>query len=224
MKLFNDEDKKQIVRAFYLPIVLIYVIWVIKLIEVLGGVSFSNFGIYPRRIEGLIGILFSPLLHADFNHLINNSAPLLILTTSTIYFYRSIALRVLVMIWLITGFCVWVGGRPAYHIGASSVIYGEAAFLFFSGVIRRNITLLAISLLTVFLYGSMIWGIFPFDVKISWESHLFGGLTGMTLSFIYAKQGPVTEEKVWDDEPEETDPYWEVNEDESAGNKSFPPE
>jgi membrane associated rhomboid family serine protease len=219
MKLFNEEDKKQIIRAFYLPLILLYTIWVIKLIEVLGSVSFSNFGIYPWRIDGLAGIILSPLLHANFSHLINNSAPLVILTTSTIYFYRSIALRVLIFIWLITGLFVWVGGRPAYHIGASSVIYGEAAFLFFSGVIRKNITLLAISLLTVFLYGSMIWGIFPIDMRISWESHLFGGLTGMALAFIYAEKGPAKEEKVWEEEPDD-DPYWEVNDDESINKPS----
>lgn len=221
MKLFNDEDKKQIVRAFYIPALLLYIIWLIKLIEVLGGVSFGYYGIYPRHLEGLMGIVFSPFLHADFNHLINNSIPLVILTASTIYFYRPIALKVLLLLWFITGFCVWLGGRPAYHIGASSVIYGEAGFLFFSGVFRKNITLLAISLLTVFLYGSMIWGIFPIDMKISWESHLFGGLTGMTLAIIYTEKNPATEEKIWEEEPDD-DPYWEVNDDDNLKDKSSP--
>lgn len=214
MKLFDEEEKKQIIRAFYLPVFLLYLIWVIKLVEALGGISLSNFGIYPRKAEGLIGILLSPLLHADFHHLVSNSIPLVILTASTIYFYRPIALRVLIMIWLITGTCVWLGGRPAYHLGASSVIYGEAAFLFFSGALSRNIPQLAISLLTVFLYGGMIWGIFPINMKISWESHLFGALTGMALAFIYAEKIPKTEEKIWEDEPDD-DPYWEIKEEDN---------
>jgi len=221
MALFDEEEKRQLIRAFYIPVFLLYLIWMIKIVEFVGGISFANFGIYPRKIEGLIGIIFSPLLHAGFSHLINNSIPLVVLTTSIIYFYKPIALRTLIIIWIITGLCVWIIGRDAYHIGVSGVIYGEAAFLFFSGVIRKNITLLAISLLTVFLYGGMIWGILPIDMKISWESHLFGGLTGTTLAYIYAKKGPTVEEKVWEDEPDE-DPYWEVNEENIAENKDLP--
>ena len=220
MALF-DEEKRNIIRAFYIPLFLLYLIWVIKIIEFLGGISFSDYGIYPRRIEGLIGIICAPLLHASFGHLINNSAPLVILTASILYFYRSVALKVIILIWVITGLCVWIGARSAYHIGASGIIYGDAAFIFFSGAIRKNIKLLAISLMTVFLYGGMIWGIFPIDMKISWESHLFGGLTGMILAFIYAGKEPVTEEKVWEEDPDEY-PYWEETEEEDHENKNLP--
>ena len=219
MALFDDEDKKQIIRAFYIPAFLLYVMWMVRIIEWLWGISFATYGINPRNVEGLIGIALSPFIHASFNHLINNSVPLFVLTASILYFYKPIALRTLLFIWIITGLCVWIIGRNSYHIGASGLIYGEAAFLFFSGVIRRNITLLAISLLTVFLYGGMIWGIFPIDMKISWESHLFGGLTGIILAFIYAEKGPKKEEKVWEEEPDD-DPYWEVKEEDIVENKS----
>jgi membrane associated rhomboid family serine protease len=213
-----EEEKHQIIRAFYIPLLLLYVMWLIYFIETVGGVSFSNYGIYPRRTEGLAGILFAPLLHDGFYHLFDNSIPLLVLTTSLTYFYKPVALRVLLIVWLADGVCVWLAGRSAYHIGASGVIYGEASFLFFSGVIRKNMKLLAISLLTVFLYGGMIWGIFPLDVKISWEAHLFGGLTGTVLAFVYSKEGPTTEEKIWEDEPDD-DPYWEVTEEDSPESK-----
>ena len=98
---------------------------------------------------------------------------------------------------------VWIVGRDAYHIGASGLIYGFAAFLFFSGVIRKNINLLAISLLVIFLYGSLIWGILPYDYRISWESHLMGGFTGVAVAFFYRDKGPERKKYSWEEEEEE---------------------
>jgi membrane associated rhomboid family serine protease len=104
--------------------------------------------------------------------------------------------------WIITGILVWLGGRSSYHIGASGLIYGFASFLFFSGIIRNSINLLAISLLVVFLYGSLVWGIFPFDYKISWESHLFGALTGFALAAAFRHYGPPPPEEMPDENNE----------------------
>jgi membrane associated rhomboid family serine protease len=213
----NDkEEKKYFIRTLYIPVVLLLLIWIVKGIEIFAGISLGDFGIYPREISGLRGILFAPFIHGDFNHLINNSVPFFLLNVTIFYFYKPVAFRVVFFIWLITGACVWVAGRESYHIGASSLIYGNAAFLFFSGVIRMDIKLLAISLLVVFLYGGMIWWIFPFDQKISWESHLFGGFTGMVLAFIYANKGRKNEEIQWNDEEDDNDdeddnPYWKLS-------------
>lgn len=220
MSTFNDEEKRQIIRAFYIPFLLVYVMWLIKTIEWLWGISFATWGINPRTATGLPGILLSPLLHADWGHLVSNTVPLVVLTAAIAYFYKPIAIKILIIIWLVTGICVWITGRSAYHIGASSLIYGEAAFVFFSGVIRRSITLLAIALLTVFLYGGMIWGIFPIYIKISWESHLFGGITGTVLAVVYRHEGPKTEEKIWEEEPDDN-PYWEVKEEESPDSRQL---
>jgi hypothetical protein len=123
------------------------------------------------------------------------------------YFYRPVGYRVFFLTWFITGLTVWIFARSAYHIGASGLVYGLASFLFFSGIIRNNINLLAISLLVVFLYGGLVWGIFPFDFKISWESHLMGGVTGLVLSFFYRRYGPppVTYEIDDEDEAEDED-------------------
>lgn len=106
------------------------------------------------------------------------------------YFYREVSYQVFFFSYISTGVLVWLVGREAYHIGASGIIYSLAAFLFVSGVLRKNRKLLAISLLVIFLYGSMIWGLFPYDYKISWESHLMGAISGVVLAFIYREYGP----------------------------------
>jgi membrane associated rhomboid family serine protease len=163
-------------------------------------------GVYPRHLQGLIGIVTSPLIHANLNHLFANSFPLLVLGGCLFYFYRELAVKTFLLIYLITGVCVWAGGREAYHIGASGVIYGLAAFLFFSGIIRRDGKLLAITLLVTFLYGSMVWGIFPElfpDKNISFESHFWGMVTGTILAFYFRKIGPQRTIYEWEEEEEE---------------------
>jgi membrane associated rhomboid family serine protease len=206
----QEEEKRKLARAIFIPSLLLFLIWAVKGLELLGGISFDDMGIQPRTFQGLAGIIFAPFIHANLKHLISNSVPLFILTTAIFYFYSPLALKILSLIWLIGGSCVWITAGGGTHIGASGVIYGEVAFLFFSGLLRNNIKLLAISLLTTFLYGGMVWGIFPFvDRQISWESHLFGGFTGAVLAVIYVGKGPQKEEIVWEDEEEEEYPYWE---------------
>ena len=141
----DPEFKKNVARAFYFPVLLIVILWLIKGLELLSGISFSNYGIFPLKTEGLPGIILAPLIHADLNHLFSNSFSLLILTAAIFYFYKPIAFKIIILVWVVTGLCVWLGGRKAYHIGASGLVYGFAAFLFFSGILRKNINLLAIS-------------------------------------------------------------------------------
>ena len=197
------DERKIFKLSLIFPVFFLVLIWMVKIIEVTLDVSFVYYGLYPRKISGLIGILTAPLIHADLKHLFDNSLPVFFLSLAIFYFYRPVGLRVFLLTYLFTGLCVWLGARPAYHIGASGLVYGFASFLFFSGVIRRNTNLLAISLLVVFLYGGLVWGIFPFDYKISWESHLFGALTGLVMAFIYRKHGPPPTRKVWEEEEEE---------------------
>jgi membrane associated rhomboid family serine protease len=162
----------------------------VKILEMEEGLSFARLGIFPRKLSGLIGIITSPFIHGDLQHLINNSLPLFILTAAVFYFYEELAYRVFFLIYLMVGLWVWFGARPAYHIGASGLIYGLGAFLFFSGIIRRYPKLMAISLLVAFLYGSMVWGVLPIQKEISWESHLLGAFAGIILSFYFRKIGP----------------------------------
>jgi len=151
----------------------------------------------------LPGVIFSPFIHDDITHLFNNSLPLLILSIALFYFYSEVALRVFSWTYLLTGILVWFGGREAWHIGASGLVYGLASFLFFSGIIRRYFRLIALSLLVVFLYGEMVWGLFPGIYKnISWESHMLGFFSGIALAVWYRKEGPQRPVYEWMDEEE----------------------
>lgn len=208
MKTHDHQFKKSVSRALYIPTMLILTLWLIKGFEFISGLSLVPFGIYPLKTEALPGVLLAPLIHADLGHLFNNTFSLLVLTTTLFYFYRPIAFKVFILVWLVTGLCVWLGGRKAYHIGASGVVYGIASFLFFSGILRKNIKLLAISLMVIFMYGGLIWGIFPIFPEMSWESHLFGGVTGLIFAFIYSDEGPQKEPAPIEDDPDDEYPYW----------------
>ena len=162
-------------------------------------------GVYPRKFSGLKGLLLSPLIHGDWKHLIDNSMPVLLLSVALFYFYRDIAYKIWFLIYFIGGILLWGVGRQAYHIGASGLIYGLAAFLFLSGVIRRVRSLMAISLLVVFWYGSMVWGLLPFDFKVSFEAHITGVLSGVILAIVYRDEGPEPEPSSLDEEEEESE-------------------
>lgn len=201
----KDFYKKKLLLSMIIPGIFLFVIWIIKIIEVLFDLDLSHAGIYPLRAEGLPGILLSPFIHEDFSHLFNNSLPLFFLGMALFYFYPEIALKVLAQTWLITGLMVWLAGRPAWHIGVSGIIYGLTSFLFFGGIIRKNLRLSALSLLIVFLYGSMIWGIFPgvYKKNISWESHMFGFVSGILLAIVYRNEGPREPVHLWVEEDDE---------------------
>jgi len=183
--------RRKIALSVLLPVIFICLLWIIRFIEHEFGISLSNLGIYPRKILGLPGIILSPFIHENIQHLYNNSLPLLILGSAIFYFYSEVALKVILYSWIITGILVWISGRSSWHIGASGLVYSFSAFLFVSGLIRRYFRLLALSLLVVFLYGSMVWGMFPFvDIHISWEAHMMGAFSGVVMAFWYRKQGP----------------------------------
>ena len=211
-------DKKHLYHSLVFPGFFLFLIWFIKFIEFGFETDLAFLGIYPQKISGLIGIITSPLIHADINHLFDNSIPVFFLSLAIFYFYREVAYRVFFIIYFVTGLLVWIFARHAYHIGASGLIYGFASFLFVSGVIRKNRNLLAISMLVVFLYGSLVWGIFPYDYKISWESHLMGAVTGVAVAFIYRKEGPESDMQRWMSEMEE-----EVEEDNGLDEKENMP-
>jgi membrane associated rhomboid family serine protease len=200
-----EENKTPWGYSILVPLIFVVLFWCVKLLELSLNSSFYYLGIYPLQIKGLPGILLAPFIHENFKHLINNSIPFLLFGWALFYFYRPIALKVLAWIWLMTGIWVWFGARSAYHIGASGIVYGMASFLFFSGAIRKIPELAAVALIVVFLYGSMIWGIFPFIPDVSWESHLSGGIAGLILSFVYRKDGPQPPRYDWEDEMDEDD-------------------
>ncbi|MEX0985957.1 MAG: rhomboid family intramembrane serine protease [Bacteroidales bacterium] len=197
------EEKNRVLKSLFFPVTLLVLIWVIKFFEITMEVDFVHAGVMPRTARGLQGILFSPLIHGDWKHLFDNSIPVFILTFALFYFYRGISYTIFFSIYIIGGIILWFIGRDAYHIGASGVIYGLASFLFLSGVIRRVTHLMALSLLVVFLYGSLIWGLLPFDYEVSWEGHLGGAVVGIVLAFLFRDKGPEREKPSWELEEEE---------------------
>ncbi len=182
------------------PLLAILAIWTVFLIELRLGANFNQYGIYPRNLSGLKGILFSPFLHGSVEHLYNNTIPLAVLISFLMYFYREAALRTLILGIFISGILTWIIGRPSYHIGASGVIYVLASFIFFKGVFAGHFRWIALSLVIVFIYGSMIWYIFPIKEGISWEGHLSGFITGLLLAILIKVRIPLEKKYDWEKE------------------------
>lgn len=212
--------KKKLLLSMIIPGIIVFFMWLVKIVEVLFDLDFTRFGIYPLTLRGLPGILFSPFVHANFGHLFNNSLPLFFLSIALFYFYSEVAIKVFAWTYFLTGLLVWFAGRAAWHIGASGLVYGLASFLFFSGIIRRYFRLIALSLLIVFLYGSMVWGLFPGVYRnVSWESHMLGFFSGVVLSVLYRNQGPQNPVYEWMDEEESSSD--EAREDDGKNTELF---
>lgn len=215
----SDEEKKKIIQSLFFPALFLVLIWLIKFAEFVFGIEFVFLGVYPLKWDGLIGIITSPLIHADWSHLMANSVSVFLLMSFLFYFYKELAFRSFILIYLLSGIWLWFAGRDSYHIGASGIIYGMAAFLFVSGLIRKNPRLMALTLVITFIYGSMIWGIFPdfFPKKnISWEGHLMGLVAGILVAVFYRKEGPQAPIYSWEDEDDEDDKnaYWKIKKNE----------
>lgn len=183
------------IEALLYPFLLLVLLWLIYWADaIFYEVDFYKFGVKPQTSEGLKGILLMPLIHSpkEITHIINNSFPTYVLLATLIYYYRSIALRVFVLMWVLTGLGLWAFSidNHSYHIGISGIIYSLAGFLLTSGFLRSYKPLQAISLFVTFIYGSMIWGIFPMEPQVSWQGHLSGLLVGVVLAFYYRKEGP----------------------------------
>ncbi|MER3374447.1 MAG: rhomboid family intramembrane serine protease [Allomuricauda sp.] len=191
------------------PLLAVLSIWTVFWVEIKFGVNFNEYGIYPRSLSGLRGVFLSPFIHGSVEHLYNNTIPLAILTAFLFYFYQRAALRVLLSGILISGLLTWSIARPSYHIGASGIIYVLASFIFFKGVFAKHYRLVALSLVVVFIYGSMLWYIFPVKENISWEGHLAGFITGFLLALTTKVKLPVEKKYEWEREDynEEEDPF-----------------
>jgi membrane associated rhomboid family serine protease len=185
-----------IISSFKLPIQFVLLLWVIHIVQFLTQIDFPFlFGTYPREIFGLRGVVFSPLIHGDFHHLFSNSLPLLFTSIAILMFYKRVAVRAMIMIYLLTGLAVWGFARPVFHIGASGVVYGFVSFIFWTGVFRRNIKSIVLALIVTFLYSGYIMGILPNQEGISWESHLLGAIVGIFTSYWYKDEIEVDEEE-----------------------------
>jgi membrane associated rhomboid family serine protease len=180
-------------------------IWLIQLLNWGLDLGPEDFGVRPRQLAGLPGILFAPLVHGGFAHLIANSPPLLVLGTAMLYLYPSAALRVLPAVYLGTGVAVWLFARGSAHVGASGLIYGLVSYIFVAGLIRRDRRAIAASLLVCFMYGALVWGVLPIEPGVSWETHLAAALIGLVMAIALRRLDiPLRVRYTWENE-EDTD-------------------
>lgn len=169
------------------PLRLCFFMWLVFTIEFYLRLDLGNFGIYPRDLYGLIGVFTAPLLHGSFNHLMSNTIPLLVLGGALYFFYPRLASNVFLQAYFFTNMLVWIFGRSYIHIGASGLVYAIASFLVFFGIFKRNFKSVFISLIVIFFYGGMVYGILPYDSRVSWESHLMGVIVGFVSAYLLGK-------------------------------------
>jgi len=172
------------------PLTLSVVIALVFAVERLFDTSFVESGIFPRTLSGLKGILFAPFVHGDEAHLFGNLSALPILLGMLAMVYRRNYLLIFGTLWIATGLLVWLLARGSYHIGASGLIYALASFLLFGGIVSHSRANVAVSLVVIFMYGGMVWGLLPNQPHVSWESHLLGGVAGFACAFVFVSEHP----------------------------------
>lgn len=207
-------DIQRIMLATAVPLFLIFILFLLKIVEVGMDWDFSHMGIYPLEKRGITGILTHPLIHSGFSHLLANTLPLFFLSWCLFYFYRGIAGRIFMIIWIGAGLLTFIIGKPGWHIGASGLIYGLAFFLFFSGILRKYVPLIAISLLVTFLYGGIIWHMFPTSLPPTCHGKdISAEIMGTLCAFGFLNHGPQRPEPFADetDEEEEESPEEDIN-------------
>lgn len=196
-----------LLESLRLPLTMAACFWLVEITEFLLDFNLHNFGIYPRTLHGLSGILLSPFLHGNFTHLISNTPTFIVLAACILFFFPQTAYQVMIYTYLITGIGVWLFARSSYHIGASGLIYGFAAFLFFSGIFRKDVRSMAISLIMAFLYGGMLYGLIPGNQGVSWESHMIGALAGTYCAYIFRNAPSAMDAPDTDPDTEDGDGY-----------------
>lgn len=208
MNISQDHNKFSRDAMLY-PALFVLLIWFVFSFEVRFGYRFNTYGIYPQSLKGLRGIIFSPFIHSGIKHLYSNTIPLFVLSSALFYFYRPLAWRVVFLGILLSGIITWIIGRPSYHIGASGFIYVLFSFNFFKGLFAKHYRLIALSLLVIFLYGSMFVYALPLDEKTSWEGHTAGLITGLLFAILFRKEVAKPKKYVWeqDDYDEEQDEF-----------------
>ena len=201
-------------EALLYPAIMVLGMWIGFLFQNMGFFGGCNGAIIPLNPYGLKGILFSPFLHGSLEHIFGNSIPIFVLMFLLFQFYPFIAKKVFFLGWILTGFLVWLlppidiftgDYNQVCIIGASGIVYVLAFFLFFSGVFRWNMKLLAISMVVALYYGSLIWGMLPEELfsdleepsRISWQSHLSGAVIGLLMAFLFRKTGEKNKKFIW---------------------------
>ncbi|WP_266204776.1 rhomboid family intramembrane serine protease [Pontibacter kalidii] len=181
------EDAPHFGYSFLPGLLFAALLWLVALLSYLTGADLAFLGILPRNILGLVGVFFGPLIHGGLLHLLSNTFPLVLLSGLILYMHRKVALKVIVLVYVLSGLLTWLIGRQAYHIGASGVVYGLAGFLLFNGFLRQNRGAMAVSLAVLFLYSGLFYGLFPGEERVSWEGHVAGLLSGLVAAIAFGE-------------------------------------
>ncbi|MFZ4545651.1 MAG: rhomboid family intramembrane serine protease [Saprospiraceae bacterium] len=206
-----NKELQEVVDRVKLPAYFVMLLWIIHAFKSLIGQHWTRFGIFSQELDGLKGILFAPLIHADWLHLASNSLPFFITGSLMMLFYPLVAPRAFLMMYFFTGFMVWLFARTGvYHVGASGVVYAMVSFLFWSGIFRRSPKAIFLGLTILAIYGGMFEGILPKQPGVSWESHLLGGLVGIFVAYYFKSELEADEvpEKKWVHVPYEDRPFF----------------
>jgi len=191
-------------RAIAIALGFVAVLWAIQYVNWGLELELVRFGVRPREWAGLPGVLFAPLLHGGFAHLLANSLPLVVLGTAMLHLYPHASRIVLPAIYIGPGLAVWLLARESVHLGASGLAYGLFSYVFVAGLIRRDRRAIAASLLVAFMYGSLVWGVLPIERGVSWETHLAATLIGVALALALRHLDiPPRRRYAWEDEPED---------------------
>ena len=202
------DDRAELRLAVIYSLFLTALPWIVQTVDVIFSLKLKQYGLQPMEIRGLTGILTMPFLHADWEHLISNTPPLIALIGGLFLFYHRAGWRILGYLYIISGLLTWFMGRSSTHIGASGIVYALAAFHFVSGMIKKETRQRAFALLVTFLYGGFVWAFFPTlyqGTSISWEGHLSGLLAGIIIAFYYRREGPQHRDIFADEEDEENE-------------------
>jgi membrane associated rhomboid family serine protease len=218
-----EQDTHRLRHAFFFAAAFAGLLWLVKLAELAFHLNFTQFSVFPGRLDTLPGIAMAPLIHGSLSHLFANTAPVLVLGTLIIYGYPKAARILLPAVYLGSGFGVWLFARPAWHLGASGLTFGMMFFVFTIGILRWDRRAIAFSLVVFLLYGGMIWGIFPTAPHISFEYHLFGAGIGILLAFqLRGLDPPLPEKKYsWEDEEAEDDRPFDNQQGEQEDDKAL---
>lgn len=209
----SKRSKSNFVLALRVSLAFLASLWLIFIIDALFGLGLGRFGLRPGSLTGLIGLVTAPLLHGSAGHVFSNSLPLVISLTAMLFLYPNSAIRAIPIIWVGSGIFAWIIGRPSLHYGASGLVYGLLAYVFVSGVIRRDMRSIAVSLMVWFLYGTMVWGVLPIRPHMSWELHLGGALMGLLTAFIFRRwDWPPMVRYEWEEDDSVPDWYPESDE------------
>lgn len=198
----SPQDFQRLKKAFLIIFLFTVLLWAIEILKFFTGLAIFKLGVHPQQVIGLIGVITAPLIHSSFEHLISNTPAILILGTALFYGYPRSCWIVLTIVWFVTEIGVWFTGRPVYHFGASGLSYGIMAFIFVIGILRRDKLAITLSLLVFFLYGTMIWGIFPHQSGVSYETHLWGAVLGTLCAILLRNRdpSPPVQRYTWEDE------------------------